>query len=223
MGTAILLLLQCAALSFSLAMKSVWLYFKTMNGPPTTMETRSAALIAALVTIFLCTSCMFKQESIPIDAAPVMGPPGARTEIIVFSDFQCSFCKKAARELSRLQKSHPNRLKVIYKHFPLQYHPFAQKAAHASEAAKLQGKFWEMHDQLFGHAAELSDSLILDLAKSLHLDMKKFETDLNSKKVVTKVNADRADGEKLGVTGTPYFFINREAFHGSYLDLKRKI
>ncbi|MBN2342867.1 MAG: thioredoxin domain-containing protein [Deltaproteobacteria bacterium] len=151
------------------------------------------------------------------------GHSGARTEIIVFSDFQCPFCKKAARELQRLLRAHPNRLKVYFKHFPLDYHPYSQMAAQAAEAARLQGKFWEMHDLLYGHAEELTDDIFSELAEEIGLNIEQFNTDLTSEKVIAKVLLDKADGEKLGVNGTPYFFINRRPFHGSYVDLKSQI
>ncbi|MBN2527978.1 MAG: thioredoxin domain-containing protein [Deltaproteobacteria bacterium] len=151
------------------------------------------------------------------------GHPGARTEIIVFSDFQCSFCKKAAREIRRLLLAHPNRLKVYYKHYPLAYHPYSRRAAQAAEAARLQGKFWEMHDLLFAHAEALDDVLVYTLAKKLKLDMERLKKDMDSPEVIAKVNADKAEGERLKIRGTPSFFINRRPFNGSYMDLQRKI
>ncbi|MBN2715756.1 MAG: thioredoxin domain-containing protein [Deltaproteobacteria bacterium] len=176
--------------------------------------------------LFFCAlsvGCATPTQQLSLSGAPMLGHSGARTELIVFSDFQCSFCKKAAREIQRLMRAHPNRFKVYYKHFPLTYHPYSQQAAQAAEAARRQGKFWQMHDQLFAHAEELSDATVVMLAKEIGLDVDRFEADMNSPAVIARVAADRAEGERLGVNGTPYFIINRTPFHGSFEDLKRKI
>ena len=176
-----------------------------------------------LIGCLLLCACTSHRVQVSLSSAPMMGPAGARTELVVFSDFQCSFCKKAAREIRRLQRAHPNQLKVYYKYFPLAYHPYAQRAAQAAEAARRQGKFWEMHDQLFAHAEALSDDLVAELAGELELDVKQFVADMNSPEVIAKVNADKAEGERLDVNGTPYFIINRTPYHGSYDTLRQKI
>ena len=168
-------------------------------------------------------SCMPQKARFILPETPSFGNPGARTELVIFSDFQCSFCKKAAREINRLLRAHPNRFKVYFKHYPLPYHPYSQKAAQAAEAAGRQGKFAEMHDLLFAHAEELSDALVLELADELSLDIKKFKDDMSSPEVIEKVNADKAEGDHLNIAGTPSFFINREPFNESYMDLEREI
>ncbi len=137
-----------------------------------------------------------------------LGPEDAPVEVIVFSDFQCSFCKRAAAELKRINTRRPGRVKVYFKHYPLSYHPQAINAARASQAAGAQGKFWEMHDLLFANATELNDEIYAELATRIDLDVKRFNTDMSSQRTADEVSDDRAQGEALGVDGTPYFFID---------------
>ena len=170
------------------------------------------------ITLF-STSCSQKRN-INIKNNAVMGSLAAPTEIIVFSDFQCPFCKKTARTLRRMVKAHPNRFKIYFKHFPLKYHQWSFRAACASEAARLQGKFWKMHDLLFERNDELDEDTFLNLARELNLDENQFIKDINSQIVQQKVEADKKEGERLKISGTPYFFVNRQPFHGSYVDLK---
>ncbi|MCK9463746.1 MAG: DsbA family protein [Proteobacteria bacterium] len=184
---------------------------------PTTITLR-IALFVGLAAV----SCR-EVASIDLREAPRLGPEGAPTEIIVFSDFQCGFCKRAAAELERLSHKYPARLEVLFKHFPIEYHGQALNAARAAEAARLQGRFWEMHDLLFANAAELTDEIYVDLAKRIGLDVARFERDFAAPATVARVNADKADGDAIGVDGTPFFVINRQPFYGSYGDLERMI
>ena len=155
--------------------------------------------------------------------APRLGPEGAPTEIVVYSDFQCGFCKRAAAELNRLHTRYPARLEVRFKHFPIEYHEQATNAARAAEAARLQGKFWEMHDLLFANAGGLDEKIYTVLARRIGLDVTKFEKDLASPEVAARVAADKAEGEAIGVDGTPFFVVNKRPFYGSYGDLERMI
>jgi len=152
-----------------------------------------------------------------------MGSNDAPNEIVVFSDFQCPFCKKAAVEMKRLSKKYPNKFRLYFKHFPLSYHAQSQKAARAAEAARIQGKFWQMHDLLFEYAQELNDKIYLKLAAKLKLDTEKFSRDFESFKTVNRISADRAEGEILGVDGTPYFIINGTPLTGSYTKIEQKL
>jgi protein-disulfide isomerase len=179
---------------------------------------KSAFILILPLTLFIL-SCGVEQN-INTKNSAMAGSQAAPTEIIIFSDFQCPFCKKAARTVRRMVKTHPNRFKVYFKHFPLSYHQFAFRAACASEAARLQGKFWEMHDLLFAYSDELSEDTFIELAGKLDLNIEKFSKDINSGAVIEKVNADKAEGERLKISGTPYFFVNRQPFHGSYVDLQ---
>lgn len=176
-----------------------------------------------LLTAILFVSCHPGPSSLDLRDAHRLGPKGTRVELIVFSDFQCSFCKRAARELKRIHTAHPGRIAIYFKHFPLTYHPQAINAAMASEAAAAQGKFWEMHDLLFANASDLNDGIYVDLAKKLGLDVERFETDMRSFEVANKIAADRAEGEAIKVDGTPFFIIDRRPFHGSYDELEEAL
>jgi protein-disulfide isomerase len=180
------------------------------------------SLAVALLAGLALSSCA-KLSGIDLREAPMRGHAGAPNEIIVYSDFQCGFCKRAAAELERIALRHPARVEIFYKHFPLSIHPQATNAALAAEAARRQGKFWEMHDLLFANAGRLTDATYEELAARLGLDVGRFKADFASKETAARVAADRAEGEKIGVDGTPYFVINRRPFYGSYADLERAL
>jgi len=155
---------------------------------------------------------------IPTLGAPVTGPAAARVTLVEFSDFQCPYCSRAVHKLSALLQAYPNDVKLIFKHFPLDSHPQAQISAQAAIAAQQQGKFWQLHDLMFANPNGLSRKSILGWAGTLGIDMKKFEADLDSEAVKKTVARDLADGEKVGVEGTPTVFINGRRYNGE-LDL----
>jgi protein-disulfide isomerase len=185
---------------------------------------RRSTHVGAVVALaaLLALSCA-ELSNIDLRETPRRGPAGAPTEIVVYSDFQCGFCKRAAAELERLSVRHPARLEIYYKHFPLASHPQALNAAKAAEAARLQGKFWEMHDLLFANAGLLTDASYAQLAARLGLDVARFEADFASPATAARIAADVAEGDRIGVDGTPFFVINRRPFYGSYSDLEREL
>jgi len=178
-------------------------------------------LLTAIAVLAL--GCEKQRYPLALDDAARLGKQKAPIEIVVFSDFQCSFCKKAAAELRRIHRVKGNRIKIYYKHFPLSYHPQAENAARAAESARLQGKFWEMHDQLFAYGADLTDESYAEIARKLGLDLEQFEEDISSEEVAARVEADKAEGDALGVDGTPFIFINRTVFRGSYAYLEERL
>jgi len=186
------------------------------------METarRSTVLLSS---VLLLAACGPSPSAIDLRDAHGLGPEGAPVELIVFSDFQCAFCKRAAAEVRRLQKRHPGRLRIHFKHYPLGYHEQAIPAAMAAEAAGLQGRFWEMHDLLFASSGELHAGIYAQLAAELGLDTARFAADMSSAEVARKVAADRADGDAMHLDGTPFFIINKRPFHGSYGELENAL
>jgi len=156
---------------------------------------------------------------IPVKGSPVRGPADARITLVEFPDFECPYCSIAVGELNTVMAAYPNQIKLIYKQFPLSFHPHAPLAAAASLAANEQGKFWEMHDALFKNSRRLSRDHILSLAEEIGLDMKKFTADLDSPKLQAAVKKDIADGDAAGVYGTPAFFIDGRHYNGP-VDLK---
>lgn len=151
---------------------------------------------------------------IPVAGAPVKGPEDARITLVEFSDFECPYCSAAAPRVDAIMAAYPKDIKLIYKQFPLSMHPHAEMAAEASLAAREQGKFWEMYSLLFKNYRQLSHARILEIGKSLGLDMNKFEAELDSGKYKSEVAKDIADGDAANVYGTPAFYINGKQYNG---------
>jgi protein-disulfide isomerase len=145
------------------------------------------------------------------------GPATAPVTIEEFGDFQCGACVALHFEMKKIKQEYPDRLRIIYRQSPFEkYHKNAMAAARAAEAAALQGRFWEMHDWLYQHQGEWdgrSDPrpVLVDAARTIGLDIKKFEADLDSDLVSERISLDIKRGESLKVPGTPTVFINGES------------
>jgi protein-disulfide isomerase len=147
-----------------------------------------------------------------IDDAPSRGAPMAKVTIVEFSDFECPHCGAAHPELVQLLRTFEGSVRLVYKYFPLSGHQRAMPAARAAEAARMQGKFWEMHDLLFEHQRSLTDEDLTKYAQQLGLDMTRFAADLSSETSQKRIDASKAEGQKLGVEATPSFFVNGRQF-----------
>lgn len=154
------------------------------------------------------------------NGAPRIG--AGKLEIVEFSDFQCPFCQKFYNEAYKEIKAKyidTGKATLVYRHFPLSFHQNAQKAAEASECANLQGKFGPYHDALFVNGKSdgtgLSVSDLKKYAANLGLDTTKFNSCLDSGQTVEVVQADFAEGQKIGVSGTPTFIIGGEKVVGA--------
>jgi protein-disulfide isomerase len=179
--------------------------------------------LAAIALATVATGCLADKVAVDLRHAPRLGPEQAPMEVVVFSDFECPFCKRAAVELKRIHVAKPGRVKIYFKHYPLEYHVHAVDAALAAEAARLQGKFWEMHDLLFSFSRELHSEIYGELAGEIGLDVDRFLADMESAAVATRVAADVAEGLALDVDGVPHFLLNRVPFRGSYSDLVEEL
>lgn len=146
-------------------------------------------------------------RDINISGSPVKGPADAPITIVLFTDFECPYCRKIEPLIAQVQERNAKNVKVVFKNMPLQFHKFADPAAKAALAADVQGKFWEFHDELFA-SEKLSDSLITEIAEKLGLDMDKWKKDKGSSTTQNRINIDIQDAQKAGVTGTPTIFIN---------------
>jgi len=145
------------------------------------------------------------------------GNINSAVQLLEFGDFQCPHCGAAHPILKKIEKKFGASLLFIFRHFPLsESHPQAFNAAVASEAAARQGKFWEMFDLIFENQLLLSAEMLLDLAKSLHLNMKEFQKDLRDTELTEKVESDFESGIISGVNGTPSFYINNIKYNGPY-------
>ena len=158
----------------------------------------------------------------PTKVAPTPTPEvdegTAVVTIIEFSDFECPFCGRAHPTVERIKKEYGSKVKHIFKHFPLSFHPYAQKAAEASECARDQGKFWEMYNTLFDNSKALEDSDIKGYATELGLDMDEFNECYDSGIKDKVVMEDFTEGQSRGVSGTPAFFIQGTAEDGSIME-----
>ncbi|HYW21429.1 MAG TPA: thioredoxin domain-containing protein [Nodularia sp. (in: cyanobacteria)] len=151
-----------------------------------------------------------------IGESPVMGAKEKKIVLIEFSDFQCPYCGKVQQTLNQLMLAHQNEVTLVYKHYPLSgIHPQAIPAAKAAIAAGKQGKFWQYHDALFNNQDKLSEELYVAIAKYLNLDLTKFNQQRNEEEVSELIEKDQLLAEKLGISGTPFFFMNGETFSGA--------
>lgn len=149
-----------------------------------------------------------------VEGDHVRGNPNADIVIIEYGDFQCPYCARAHPTLSGLQKQYGERIALVYRHLPLGMHPYAESAAEAAEAAGAQGKFWEMHDTLFEHLAQMAPAQLPLLAQGLGLDAARFEADLAQRRHRERIQSQAEEAHSLGASGTPSFFINGERYQG---------
>lgn len=148
----------------------------------------------------------------------VQGLADASIEIIEYGDFQCPYCRKANNVVKEIQKELGESIKFVFRNFPLtELHPNALHSALAAEAAALQNKFWDMHDILFENQKYLDDENLIQYAKIIGLDEKRFEKDFSKNEVIQKVKEDYSSGEKNGVEGTPTFFVNGKIYRGNWM------
>jgi protein-disulfide isomerase len=140
------------------------------------------------------------------------GNPKAPVVIVEFFDYGCPHCREAVAQMDELLLRHPRDIVVYYKHFPLGGHKDSVPAARAAVAAARQGRFRAMHKALFAAQGNQSKEVILKIAQDLKLDLTKFEKDWNDPIVADKVNADRAEGEKAQLPGTPAIYINGRSY-----------
>ncbi len=148
--------------------------------------------------------------------APSVGPKNAPLTMIIFSDFQCPFCKRVEPSLAQLEKEYPGKIRKVWKNFPLPFHKDAGPAAEAALAAGAQGKFWEMHDKLFANMQALDRASLDKYAGELGLSMGKFKADMDAGKYKAQVDAETKEGQAVGVEGTPAVFINGRRIAGAY-------
>jgi protein-disulfide isomerase len=146
---------------------------------------------------------------------PAVGPATAPITIVEFSDFQCPFCSRLAPTIEQVKQKYGDKVRIVFRQFPLNFHQFAQKAAEASLCANEQGKFWQMHDAMFQNQQNLAVEQLKAKAAELGLNADQFNTCLDQGKFVSQVAADLEAGTKAGVNGTPAMFINGRFLSGA--------
>jgi protein-disulfide isomerase len=155
------------------------------------------------------------RATVAVGDDPVSGPSTAPVTLVAYTDFQCPFCVRAYATVKQLRAKYKDQLRVVFKDFPLDIHPQATKAAEGGSCAFEQGKFWEYHDRLFENPRALSIPDLKKVAQGLGLDLSKFNECIDSNKYTAEWQADMAEGQKLGASGTPTFFANGRMFVGA--------
>lgn len=140
-----------------------------------------------------------------LDGRPSVGPSNARVTVVEFYDFQCPHCRHAAETIHKLVRARDG-VRLVHKQYPLSFHPAARTAAIAALAANAQGKFFEVHDQLFEDQERLDDTLIAKIVEEAGVDMGRYAEGLKAAEAL--VEADRREGDQAGVEGTPTFYVN---------------
>lgn len=141
---------------------------------------------------------------------PSRGDAGAPVTIVEFLDFQCPYCRAAQPALKRVLERWPGRVRLVFRHFPLEQHAQALPAARAAVCAERQGRFWGMHDRLLAGTEPLSEALVRSAASGTGLNAAEFEACLTSDSALERVRKDILLGRTVGVAGTPAFFVNRQ-------------
>ena len=143
------------------------------------------------------------------------GGAKAPVTIIEFSDYQCPFCQRAEGVVDQVMHAYGNKVRLVFRDFPLPIHPQARPAAEAASCANAQGKFWEYHAKLFANQSALGEEQLKEYAKDVGLDPAKFEDCLTQKPFSAAIDKDLSEAAKLGINGTPAFFINGRLLSGA--------
>jgi protein-disulfide isomerase len=146
---------------------------------------------------------------------PSLGPTGAQVTVVEFSDFECPYCARVAPSLKALRERYGDRIRVVFRDYPLPMHKHAIAAAEAAQCAHQQGKFWEMHDRLFANQRSLEPADFNRYATELGLDLQRFAECLASERRAAAWQRDVADASRYGVSVTPTFFINGRLLTGA--------
>lgn len=151
------------------------------------------------------------------DTDHVLGSASAPVTVVVYSDFECSYCARHAPTIEQIFEAYDEQVRVVFRHFPLSFHANAQKAAEASECAGAQGKFWEMHDELFAlsEASALNTDTITSAAARIGIDQGAFSECFDGGVYAQYVQDQFAEGVQLGVQGTPATFVNGQLISGA--------
>src|SRR5213082_616713 len=149
---------------------------------------------------------------VPVDPSRdhIQGDPKALLPLVEYGDYQCPSCGAAYPEVKKVQKELGSKLRFVFRNFPLtNVHEFAQVTAETAEAANVQGKFWEMHDNLYEQQRTLGDNSVAHgYAKKIGLNTQKFEREISQHVYQKRIKDDFMGGVRSGVNGTPTFYVN---------------
>ena len=148
--------------------------------------------------------------------SPSRGKAGSKLVLVEFSDFQCPYCAKAYETVQQFMTAHDKDVLLVYKHLPLgEMHPEANNAALASWAAQQQGKFWEFHNAMFSAQDRLGEAYYVDTAKTLGLDVERFNKDRAGDAAKAAIARDMELAAKLNIQATPQFLLNTSPITGA--------
>lgn len=140
--------------------------------------------------------------------------------LVEYSDFECPFCSRGFNTVMEILKKYEGKIRFVYKHLPLSFHPNAMPASQYFEAIKLQDaeKAWKFHDEIYNNQRKLKngEKFLESVAKKLNVDMKKLKKDISSEAVQKKIDADMEEAAKFGFQGTPGFILNGIPVKGAY-------
>jgi protein-disulfide isomerase len=143
-----------------------------------------------------------------------LGSDKAPVKLVEFADYECPYCQKVAADVRKLVADYGDKIAFTYKDFPLPMHARAEKAAEASRCANEQSKYWQFHDELY-HSKELDVDQLKAQARALQLNVDQFDKCLDSGVETAAVQKDKKEGEHLGISGTPSFFVNGHYLSGA--------
>lgn len=153
-------------------------------------------------------------SGVAVEGAPALGGAKAAVVIVEFSDFQCPFCKSSQATLKKVLQAHGDKVKLVFKHLPLEIHPEALSSARAAFCAGEQGSFWPYHDALFA-ADGLSPDKFRRIAADLGLDLQRFAACFDSERSRAAVLRDVQEARRLGISATPTFIVNGSLLQGA--------
>lgn len=156
------------------------------------------------------------RTEVPVPAnAPTMGPANAPVTIVAFTDYQCPYCHRAQTTLDQILTQYAGKIRLVHRDFPLDGHPQAFPAARAAWCAGEQGKFWEYYKSLMSVSGDMAEADLLGRAEALKLDSAAFKTCATSDRHDAAIREGADAGARLGVTGTPGYFINGRMLTGA--------
>ncbi len=155
------------------------------------------------------------------EARPIAGAKNAKITLVEYSDFECPFCSRGYQTVQEVLKEYDGKVRFIFKHLPLEFHPKAMPAAKYFEAIARQShdKAYKWHNLIFEHQADLrtkGEAFMKETAKKVGADLKKIEKDLKDPKLLDRINADIEEAKKFGFNGTPGYLINGVSLRGAY-------
>ena len=145
--------------------------------------------------------------------SPSLGNQKAKIIITEFAEFKCTYCVTLSPTLKKLVADSGGKVRLVFKHFPLKNHPGTFFSSRAAQAAHSQGKFWEMYDLLFKDFSKQGMEDVLEYGRTLGMDIERFKTDLEDRKIEELIERDKMEGVRAKVTGTPTLFINGKMYN----------